>query len=131
MMTQVTLERGLFFVVKANRVVRTSFNTISTSRAHLIIEHYNSVLSLGDCRFRASLGARRLVTMLTHRGTVEVDKFISLHARAVFQYVNELDLVIVFLLAGHFARSTSPTQLVIYDKSIIVHLCGLLHVFSG
>jgi len=131
MMTQVTLEGCLFFVVKTDCVIRASFKTILTPCACIIVENYNSILPLGDCRFGASLGAWGFVTMLTHRGTVQVYKLISLHAWTVLLYVNELDLVIVFLFAGDFARSAAPTQLIVYDQSVFVHLWGLLHAFSG
>jgi hypothetical protein len=127
---KIALERLLVVFVETYGIVRAGFHAALTSCAHILVEDYDAVFPLRYSLFRASFSTWRVVAVPTHRGTVNIFQLFPNHLRSIFLDVNELDLVVVFLFAGHFASSAPPAQFMIYNERMLVHCFCLLQAFS-
>ena len=108
-MTEVALRRGLRFQVEGYGVVVALFDAELTSVTLVGIEHYDSILPFGDGFFGTDFSAGRIIAVDTHIGSkAEVELPLD-RLGPVLGHVNELVLVIVFLVAGELAGPASPT----------------------
>ncbi len=121
----------MFFLVKADGIVRASFDTGLTSGALFIIEHYDSIFSLCDGFFRAGFRTRRIVAVPADFGAMVVLEFVTYPLGTFFLDPYEFSLEIIFLMAGDFACPASPAQFMIYDESVLIQGICLPSSCSG
>jgi hypothetical protein len=120
-MAKVALERGLFLLVKFYGIVRTCFYAGLAACASIGVEHNDAVVSLGNRLFRACFRTWRVVTVAANSWDVQIFPSISDNPWAIFPDIDEFDFVVVLLFAGYLTGLASPTELVIYFKSVFVH----------
>jgi hypothetical protein len=64
-MAEVALQGCLFLLVEAYGIVRACLDAALTSRAQVVIEYNDPVLSFADRLFRAGFDTRRIVAVPT------------------------------------------------------------------
>jgi hypothetical protein len=107
--TEVALRSGLRFRVERYCVVVALLDAELTSVALVGIEYHDTILPFGDGFFGTSVSAGRILAVDTHIGSkAEVELPVD-RLGPVLGYVDELVLVIVFLVAGELAGPASPT----------------------
>jgi hypothetical protein len=129
-MAQVAFLRHTALRIIGNGVIGTFLQAGLAAGASLVVHDDNAVISFANSRFRADIGARRIIAVPAQVDPECEFRWVIDLLRSGFSNRDQLNTIDrpVFLLAGNFAGSAAPAQFFIDIDFEVSHGIALLLV---